>query len=308
MKRTVSIGAQNFAVMREMNDFLVDKSRFISDWWDGRDIVTLITRPRRFGKSLCLSMVKSFFSLDYAGRSDLFDGLEIFKGEDGERFRSLQGTYPVIYLSFADISSTTFQEAKNRVVYHLKELFEDFEDLREETPLLESENAVWTGLYAQKPDNTVVSMSLKMLSKYLYRHYGKKPIILLDEYDAPLNAAYVNGYWDEMVQFQRDFFSALLKNNEYFERALLTGITRAAKESIFSGLNNLEVVSIISEKYQTAFGFTEDEVVAALQEFHLEKNFEKVKAWYDGFTIGSRSDIYNPWSITKYRRLCTEGG
>lgn len=213
MARKLGIGHDDFAVVRESNNFYVDKTNFIREWWESNDKVTLITRPRRFGKTLNMSMLENFFSLQYAGRGDLFEGLSIWRSE---QYRELQGTYPVIFLSFANVKKASYKEARKKIGY------------------------------------------------------------------------------------TRGLFNSTFKTNSYLERAVMTGITRINKESIFYDLNNLKVVTTTSEKYSDCFGFTEEEVFAALDEFGLSGQKQKVKDWYDGFTFGDRGDIYNPWSVISF--------
>ena len=213
MARKLGIGHDDFAVVRESNNFYVDKTNFIREWWESNDKVTLITRPRRFGKTLNMSMLENFFSLQYAGRGDLFEGLSIWRSE---QYRELQGTYPVIFLSFANVKEASYKEARKKIGY------------------------------------------------------------------------------------TRGLFNSTFKTNSYLERAVMTGKTRINKESIFSDLNNLKVVTTTSEKYSDCFGFTEEEVFAALDEFGLSGQKQKVKDWYDGFTFGDRGDIYNPWSVISF--------
>lgn len=295
MARTVSIGYQEFDDIINNNLFYIDKTYFIKEWWEGRDRVTLITRPRRFGKTLTMSMLEQFFSVEYAG-SHLFEGLYIWKDED---FRKIQGTYPVIPLSFSNIKETTYLETKYKICKTIQLLYRRYDFLLEGDFLSDSEKADFNNIAADMADYEA-SLSLLQLSEYLYRYYGKKVIILLDEYDTPLQEAYVYGYWQDLSSFMRNFLNATFKGNTRLERAIMTGITRISKESIFSDLNNLEVVTAISTKYADSFGFTEEEISAALKEYNLSDQKEIVKQWYDGFTFGDRKDIYNPWSIINY--------
>ena len=295
MARTVSIGRQDFQRIRESNNFYVDKTHFIREWWEADDEVTLIARPRRFGKTLNMSMLEKFFSVSYAGRGDLFEGLSIW---EDEKYRGLQGTWPVISLSFADIKETSFIQARKKMCRIMNEVYKQFDFLLKTDLLTESEKKEFW-ISPDMEDNQL-SFSLKLLSSHLSRYYGKKVLIFLDEYDTPMQEAFANGYWDEMVAFIRSMFNSTFKTNPYMARAVLTGITRISKESIFSDLNNLEVVTTTSEKYADVFGFTEKEVFDALEEFGLSGGKEAVKKWYDGFTFGKVTDIYNPWSILNY--------
>ncbi len=295
MARTVSIGRQDFQRIRESNNFYVDKTHFIREWWEADDEVTLIARPRRFGKTLNMSMLEKFFSVSYAGRGDLFEGLSIW---EDVKYRGLQGTWPVISLSFADIKETSFIQARKKMCRIMNELYKQFDFLLKTDLLTESEKKdFW--ISADMEDNQL-SFSLKLLSSHLSRYYGKKVLIFLDEYDTPMQEAFANGYWDEMAAFIWSMFNSTFKTNPYMARAVLTGITRISKESIFSDLNNLKVVTVTSEEYADAFGFTEREVFQALDEFGLSDKKEDIKQWYDGFTFGKTGDIYNPWSIINY--------
>ena len=296
MARTVSIGAQDFETLRQENYFYVDKTKFIQEWWESGDTVTLITRPRRFGKTLNMSMVEKFFSINYAERADLFYDLNIWQDEN---YHKLQGTYPVLFLSFADIKETTFNESRKKICKIIQMVYNKYDFLLEGCLLNANEKNDFLKITADMEDY-MASLSLKMLSDYLYRYYGKKVIILLDEYDTPMQEAYVNGYWKELTAFTRGLFNSTFKTNPYLERAIMTGITRVSKESIFSDLNNPEVVTTTSEKYTDCFGFTEEEVFAALEEYNLSDQKQQVKSWYDGFTFGKRKDIYNPWSIINF--------
>ena len=295
MARIIGTGIQEFSKLVENGLFYVDKTGFIKEWWQNRDEVTLIARPRRFGKTLTMSMVEQFFSIKYAGRSDLFQGLEIWQDEE---FRKLQGTYPVIYLSFATIKEKNYQETYAAIYSIIAWEYQRYLFLTEEDHFNHLEKNSFMKI--AKMQEADIALSLYRLSEFLYRYYGKKVIILLDEYDTPMQEAYINGYWNELVPFIRSLFNAAFKTNPYLERGILTGITRVSKESIFSDLNNLKVITTTSEKYKTAFGFTENEVFDALDEFGLQDQKTEVKKWYDGFRFGDCDNIYNPWSITQF--------
>ena len=296
MAKVISIGNQSFESIRKDDCFYIDKTYFIKEWWENKDNVTLITRPRRFGKTLNMSMLECFFSNKYEDRGDLFEGLEIW---NDEKYRKLQGTYPVIFLSFAKIKQNTYEGAVKQIKNELINLYNAFDYIMKSDLYNENEKLQYKSIRVGMDDETAQD-ALNNLSNYLSRYYGKKVIILLDEYDTPMQEAYVNGYWEELVAFTRSFFNATFKTNPYLERAIMTGITRVSKESIFSDLNNLEVVTTLSPKYTTAFGFTEKEVFNALDEQGLPDEKEIVKMWYDGFKFGEKSDIYNPWSIINY--------
>ena len=293
--RTVAIGIQDFEKIIVNNRFYIDKTGLIREWWDSGDEVTLITRPRRFGKTLNMNMLERFFSNKYEGQGEIFENLDIWKEEE---YRKLQGTYPVLFLSFADIKEQNIHSALESIKSNLVTLYNQNRFLLEENLLnpVEQEqfNSVTLGM-----SDVMAAKSIRFLCSYLNKYYGRKVIVLLDEYDTPLQEAYVNGYWKELVSFTRSLFNNTFKTNPYLERAVMTGITRVSKESMFSDLNNLNVVTLTSNEYASYFGFTETEVFTAMDEFGLT-NKEEVKAWYDGFTIGNLTDIYNPWSIINF--------
>ncbi len=293
--RTISIGAQDFVDLREKNCFYIDKTGFLTEWWKSMDSVTLITRPRRFGKTLNMRTAEAFFSMKYAGRGEeLFGDLDVWQDVE---MRKEQGAWPVIFLSFAGIKQNNYQDA----VKAIKRMI----------AMLMAEHSKLTGISIEDVEKKANSMSdvdaelsLNLLSGLLQRQYGKKVIIILDEYDTPLQEAFIGGYWDEMVSFTRSIFNNTFKTNPSLGRGIMTGITRVSKESIFSDLNNLTVITTTTNEYSTAFGFTEDEVFAAMDEQGFDPALrEKVKAVYDGFTFGNETDIYNPWSITNFLKF-----
>ncbi len=296
MARTVGIGLQSFEVIRENNCFYVDKTKFIKEWWENKDSVTLIARPRRFGKTLTMSMTEQFFSVKYAGRGDLFEGLSIWEQEE---YRKLQGTCPVISLSFAGVKEKDYKAAVYRINQILTNLYYDFSFIAEGDTLLPGEKQYFQSICAEMPEVTA-TMALHQLTRFLYKYYGKKVILLLDEYDTPMQEAYANGYWEELVFFTRSMFNTAFKTNPYLDRAIMTGITRVSRESVFSDLNNLKVVTTTSDEYADSFGFTEEEVFAVLDEFGMSDKKQEVKSWYNGFVFGNHRDIYNPWSMLNY--------
>ena len=297
MARTVALGIPQFSEVIEKKCFYVDKTNFIKEWWESMDSVTLITRPRRFGKTLNMSMVEQFFSVDYANRGDLFEGLSIW---EEETYRNIQGTYPVISLSFARVKEVNYADTREKICEILRKLYIKYSFLKESAVLTEADKAFFDRVLSTEVSNTDATSALYQLSDFLYRYYGKKVIILLDEYDTPMQEAYVDGYWKELVAFTRSMFNSTFKTNPWLERGIMTGITRVSKESIFSDLNNLKVVTTTSDEYATSFGFTEKEVFAALEEYALGDKKNEIKRWYDGFIFGSHRDIYNPWSILNF--------
>ena len=296
VKRVIGIGKQSFEDIIQSNCFYIDKTSLIKEWWESEDDITLITRPRRFGKTLNMDMLKCFFSNQYRDQGQLFEGLNIWKEE---KYQQLQGTYPVIYLSFADVKQTNYKDAVLKIKKIITDVYQQYIELAGWEGLTEVQVRQFQSVDPYMDDVTA-QCALKDLSGYLYRYYEKKVIILLDEFDTPMQEAYIHGYWDEFTAFIRSLFNAAFKTNPYLNRAMMTGITRVSKESIFSDLNNLKVVTTTSEEYATCFGFTQKEVFAALEEFQLADQKDAVKQWYDGFTFGSQQDIYNPWSITNY--------
>lgn len=295
MKRTVAIGIQDFEKIRERDAFYIDKTDFIRQWWNSLDDVTLIIRPRRFGKTLNMSMLNCFFSNRYEGRSDLFEGLSIWREE---RFRALQGKFPVIFLSFAGVKQKNCKEAVAAINELILKQFIQFREIMQDSRFSDADRVLFNDVSKNMNEGTAAS-SLGNLCDWLYRYYGVKPLIFLDEYETPLQEAWLSGYWDEMVAYIRNLFNNTFKTNPSLGRAIMTGITRVSKESIFSDQNNLTVVTTTSNKYADCFGFTEAEVFCAMEELGFStEDKEHVKYWYDGFRFGYVTDIYNPWSVT----------
>lgn len=295
MARVVGIGIQDFSKIQRENVFYVDKTRFIKKWWESKDEVTLIVRPRRFGKTLTMSMVEQFFSVEYAG-SPCFRGMDIWQEE---KYREMQGTYPVISLTFSSIKERNFVEARKKICATIQMLYQKYQFLLEGDILNGQEKAEFLKVSAEMPEYEA-TLTLEKLSGYLERFYKKKVILLLDEYDTSMREAYVKGYWQELADFVRNLLNASFKDNPYLERGIMTGITRISKESIFSDLNHLKVVTTTSNEYADCFGFTEEEVFRSLEEYGLGDRKDEVKKWYDGFCFGKVKDIYNPWSILNY--------
>ena len=295
MRQVVTIGNQDFEKIITNDYFYIDKTNMIKEWWESGDSVTLITRPRRFGKTLNMDMLKCFFSVEYSEKSGLFNNLNIWRYG---KYRELQGTYPVIFLSFAGVKEGNANDVKMHIKALIARLYEQNKMILWDL-LSDNEKEQYNGVTMNMSD-AEASLSINALCMYLNRYYGKKVIILLDEYDTPMQEAYTGEFWDEFAVFIRSIFNATFKNNPYLERALMTGITRVSKESIFSDLNNLNVVTTTSKEYEDCFGFTEEEVYKALEVYNMADEKEKVKKWYDGFTFGDISGIYNPWSITNY--------
>ncbi|MBP3804878.1 MAG: AAA family ATPase, partial [Oribacterium sp.] len=294
MLKTVGLGIQDYEKVITENAFYVDKTRFISEWWKSSDDVTLITRPRRFGKTLMLSTVEKFFSVRQGNNVELFKGLNV--SEDTEMMKEC-GKWPVLFVSFANVKSDTYKGALQQFNIIFSKLLSALEFMKGK---FSSADLDFYSKICIDMDPGISSSCLGYYCKWLSDYYEKKVIILIDEYDTPMQEAYVNGYWDEIVGFMRNMFNATLKTNPNLQKALLTGITRVSRESLFSDLNNLKIVTISSEQYADSFGFTEKEVFESLDAYGYGAEKEKVKAWYDGFKFGSTEGIYNPWSIISF--------
>lgn len=301
-KTNVNIGAQRFDRIREQGAFYIDKTGLIKEWWETGSDVTLITRPRRFGKTLNMSMIECFFSKEYAGRSDLFEGLSIWEDKTPEGdypYRQLQGTFPVIFLSFANIKAVSYEKMEYKITELIAKLYEQHRYLLEGELLSPGEKKYYE-LIQPGMRGEIAAGAVNSMTGFLQRYYDSDVIILLDEYDTPMQEAWLSGYWDEAVEFFRGFFNSTFKTNSHIYRGFITGITRISKESIFSDLNNLKVVTTTSDNYASCFGFSEEEVFAALDAMGLGHEKQGVKRWYDGFTFGTHTDIYNPWSIASF--------
>ena len=277
MTSAISIGKQDFASLRENHYFYVDKTDFIRQWWESGDDITLITRPRRFGKTLNMSMLNCFFSRQYAEKGTIFEGLSIWKQE---KYRRLQGTYPVIFLSFADVKQNNYQDAVQKIKNIIVDAYRQHRYLEQEECFTQNEKQQMLEI-TEKMSDVTAQDALKNLSSYLNLLYGKKVLIFLDEYDTPMQEAYIHGYWGEFAGFMRSLFNATFKTNPYLDRAVMTGITRISKESVFSDLNNLTVITTTSDAYADCFGFTEKEVFQSLDQFGMPEKKELVKQWYD---------------------------
>lgn len=296
----VGLGYQNFLDFVCGKRFYVDKTHFIPEWLASDARITLITRPRRFGKSMLLSTVRTFFDPMYADHPEYFKKLQVWKDKDCRR---LFGTIPVISVSFGSCKGNHFEQAMRGVTLGLYNMYVQHEYLRESSRLNEEEKAEYRRIVASFSEQRTeyVEVSIQKLCELLYKHYGALPIILMDEYDTPLLEAYTDGYWDETINTFRQLFHTTFKENDFFYRAIITGVTRISKNSLFSDLNNLEVDTVTCDAYSDCFGFTEQEVMDAFKCQDID-TIRDVKAMYDGFTIGRHQDIYNPWSICNYMR------
>ena len=294
------VGVDNFREMVSRDYYFVDKTNFIKELLDHKNKVTLITRPRRFGKTLAMRMLQEFFDINAAGR-DTFKGLNISRA--GEKYMQHRGKYPVIFFSLKDIATGNYQDALRDLCGKISDLYAEYGFLAESPALNEREKEYFLSVYNiadhEQYGRDKWGKSLKMLTVYLWKHYGVKTILLLDEYDAPIQHAWEDGYYEDMIRFMRQFYSEVLKGNDALEFAVLTGVLRVAKESIFSGLNNLKVCSVLSEDYSDVFGFTGQEVAKMAADLQMEDKLPEIRAWYDGYSFGG-SEIYNPWSVIMY--------
>ncbi len=292
----VSTGNQDFSAIIRNNYFYVDKTDFIRKWWESADVVTLITRPRRFGKTLNLSMLDHFLSNKYSDGAQLFSNLTIWSYS---KYRNMVNKFPVLFISLASVKGTIYETARKQIIQEIVSLYRNNNFLSEANIMTDKDKAFWDKVSYDMDDATAAN-AINFLCEMMNRYYGQKVIILLDEYDTPMQEAYIDEFWDKMAGFIRNLFNSTFKTNPYLERALMTGITRVSKESIFSDLNNLKVDTMASSNYATDFGFTEDEVARELSQYGLGDTLSDVRKWYDGFRIGDTLGIYNPWSFTQY--------
>ena len=292
-KKAVPVGIENFERIINEDYYYVDKTLLIEELLINRAPVTLFTRPRRFGKTLNMSMIKYFFDVkNKEENKKLFENLKIYNSE----YMSEQGKYPVIFVSLKDLKADTWEECLKRLKLFIFDLYAEFEYIREK--MNEWDKRKFEKVLYEKEDADYI-MSLKFLADSLYKYYGEKVIILIDEYDAPIINAFDKGYYNEAINFFQTFYSSALKTNNSLKYGVLTGITRIIKEGIFSGLNNLKVDTILNKKYSEYFGLLESEVIEMLDYFGMKYKIEEVKEWYNGYLFGE-SEVYNPWSIVNY--------
>ena len=292
-KKAIPIGIENFEDIIKDNYYYVDKSMLIEDILVNRAAVTLFTRPRRFGKTLNMSMIKYFFDVRNKDENrKLFEGLKIF----GSEYMKEQGKYPVIFVSLKDLRGDTWEDTFENLKSFISDLYAEFEDMRE---IMNKRDKIKFDKIFYEEEKGDYETSLKLLSNYIYKYYGKKVIILIDEYDAPIINAFDKGYYNEAINFFQVFYSSALKTNDSLKYGILTGITRIIKEGIFSGLNNLKVDTILNKKYSEYFGLLENEVIKMLDYFEMKYKIEEVKEWYNGYIFGDKR-VYNPWSIINY--------
>lgn len=302
-KKRVPIGYEDLKEVVEKNLYYVDKTMLLKDLMDSGGKVTLLTRPRRFGKTLNLSMIRRFFEDEIDWRGEPVDNGHIFAdlaiSKCGKEYTSRQGKYPVIDLSLKSAKQTSFELAYGELKKRISEEFKRHQYLLAKGSLTEKEKSNYWKIMNVEDEPQLYLDSIRFLSECLAKHHGRKTIILIDEYDVPLENSYFEGFYDQMIGFIRALFESALKTNGYLEFSVVTGCLRITRESIFTGLNNIEIHSVLSPYYSSAFGFTEEEVKTMLAYYDLLEKYEEVQAWYDGYLFG-KQEIYNPWSIINY--------
>jgi hypothetical protein len=294
--KRIPLGISDFKKLKDEDYLFIDKSLLIKEFWESDGETVLVPRPRRFGKTLNMSMIKYFFNNSGKDNSYLFKGLNI---ENHKDIMNLQGKYPVIYLTFKDEKHSSLDGFIQGIKELISSLYIEHIACLNNNELYDIEKVYYDDVLNQKKSLTSLGNSLKKLSKYLENYYGEKVIILIDEYDVPIQSAYLNNYYSEAIEFMRNLLSGAFKDNTFLQKAMITGILRVAKESIFSGLNNLKVESILSENLCDKFGFTDSEIEALVSAYDIEEELLNIKGWYNGYYFGNTT-IYNPWSILNY--------
>ena len=294
----IGIGISDFKALRLRKNYFIDKSIYIKDIIDNQSGVVLITRPRRFGKTLNMSMLRYFFDCDVKDSKELFEGLKIMEQE--EKYTSKIGTYPCIYLTLKDVNDTSYENMLLDLKTAILEMYREHMYLLDSDKIYEFEkNKIMDILYTRE-DETALKTSVRELSGYLYRHYEKPVMLFIDEYDVPIQSAYVEGYYEQAIKFLKTFYGTTFKDNPYLQKTVLTGVSRVAKESIFSGANNFDVYTVLDDEFSDDFGITSEEIDKVIKDFNVVEEKEEIKEWYDGYRIGNVEGIYNPWSILNY--------
>ena len=294
----IGVGISDFKALRVRNNYFIDKTMYIKDIIDNQSGVILVTRPRRFGKTLNMSMLRYYFDIKCKDSKELFKDLKIM--EQDEYYTSKLGYYPVIYLTLKDAGLMNYKYMIMQMKTIMMDMFYEHKYILENQDLSEGEKAIFNRILKAEATDVDLINSLKILSKMLYIYYDRPVILLVDEYDVPLQTAYVKGYYSETIDFLKSFYTTTFKDNPYLEKTVLTGVSRIAKESIFSGMNNLKVYTIMDNEFADDFGITSEEMKKVISDFDLKENEEEIKKWYDGYKIGNVEGIYNPWSILNY--------
>ena len=304
VEKGIGIGTSDFKKIRVKDYYYIDKTMYIKDILDNKSEIILVTRPRRFGKTLNMSMLKYYFDCTQKDNKELFKGLKIMNQE--EKYTSKLGAYPVIYLTLKDVQDRNYESMLLNLKTTILDIYQEHRYLLESTKVYPEEKEMITEILFGKENEVTLRNSIREISKYLSRHYNKPVILLVDEYDVPIQNAYVEGYYEEAVKFFKTFYGVTFKDNPYLEKTVLTGVSRVAKESIFSGANNFKVFTVLDNEFADDFGITEEEMDKVIEDFEIQDEKEQIKKWYDGYKIGEVEGIYNPWSILNYltdRRL-----
>ena len=297
VEKGIGIGESDFKGLRLRNNYYIDKTMYIKDIIDNESRVILVTRPRRFGKTLNMSMLKYYFDCTQKDNKALFKGLKIMEQE--EKYTSRLGAYPVIYVTLKDAGLMNYEMMLMQLKTIMMEVYYEDRHLLE-GEISEGERNIFNRILSAEATDIDLMNSLKMLSKIMSQYYDKPVILLIDEYDVPLQNAYVEGYYEEAVKFFKTFYGVTFKDNPYLEKTVLTGVSRVAKESIFSGANNFKVFTVLDNEFADDFGITEEEMDKVIEDFEIQDEKEQIKKWYDGYKIGEVEGIYNPWSIINY--------
>ncbi len=294
----VGIGESDFKMLRMQNCYFIDKSMYIKDIIDNDSKVVLVTRPRRFGKTLNMSMLKYFFDCDSKDSKELFKGLKIM--EQGEKYTSQMGAYPCLYLTLKDVNDSNYDNMILNLKTAIMRMFGEHRYLLDSDKIYADEKEKINDVLFARINEAMLKTSVLEISGYLNRHFSKPVMLFIDEYDVPIQATYINGYYEKAINFLKSFFGATFKDNPYLKKTVLTGVSRVAKESIFSGANNFDVYTVLDNEFADDFGITSEEVEKALKDFGVEDQKEEVKRWYDGYRIGDVEEIYNPWSLLNF--------
>ena len=294
----IGLGQSDFRALRIRKNYYIDKTMYIKDIIDNRSKVILVTRPRRFGKTLNMSMLRYYFDCSQKDNKELFEGLKIM--EQGEEYTSKLGYYPCIYLTLKDVNEDTYEKMILNMKTAMLNTYKEHMCLLDSDKIYPFEKEKINNILYFREDEVTLKNSVKDLSEYLSRYYDKPVMLFLDEYDVPLQTAYVEGYYEEAVKFFKTFYGTTFKDNQYLQKTVLTGVSRVAKESIFSGANNFDVYTVLDDEFSDDFGITEKEMDKITEDFEVQDEKEEIKKWYDGYIIGHTEGIYNPWSILNY--------
>ena len=294
----IGIGISDFKALRTRKNYFIDKTMYIKDIIDNQSGVVLVTRPRRFGKTLNMSMLRYYFDCNVKNSKELFEGLKIM--DQGEKYTSKQGAYPCIYLTLKDVNDSNYENMLLDLKTAILEMYREHRYLLDSDKIYDDEKARIMDILYTREDEVALKTSVKELSGYLYRHFGKPVMLFIDEYDVPIQAAYVKGYYEKAIEFLKTFYGTTFKDNQYLEKTVLTGVSRVAKESIFSGANNFKVFTVLDNEFADDFGITSEEMDMVIKDFNVKDKKDDIKKWYDGYRIGNVEGIYNPWSILNY--------